>query len=349
MNQAPSRILIVRLSAIGDVIHAIPCLYALRDAFPKAHIGWVVEEFAAPLVENIPALNQLHCLSRGGTKTFRKGDASKPFWQLVKEVRQVHYDVSLDLQGLTKSAVWGLLAGARTRIGFGDKDGRELSRLLNNKRMVPAVNARHVVDRNLSLLAALGIREPTVRFDLPVHKPSAEWAQQMMAQAGLASPCLVTHPGAGWQTKRWSPKHYAELCRRLHEDFGFSVVLSTGPREEQLRDDFLGTLGSVPSVAPKMDQLQLQEAVRVADLFIGPDTGPMHLAVALGTPTIAVFGGSDPVRNGPYGSQHLVLVKTLSCQPCWRTQCPTIQCLEELTVEDVYPTVREYWLQRLSQ
>ncbi|HNT35361.1 MAG TPA: glycosyltransferase family 9 protein [bacterium] len=347
MSDSPSRILIVRLSAIGDVIHALPCLHALRAAFPKAHIGWVVEEFAAPLLERMSGLDQLHCLSRGGSKTFRKSGSSKPFLSLVKEVRQAHYDVSVDLQGLTKSAVWGLLSGARMRIGYGDKDGRELSRLLNNRRIVPQANVRHVVDRNLSLLSALGINNPTVRFDLPVHQESAGWARRLMADAGLKPPCVVTHPGAGWQTKRWSPKRYAEVCHRLHDDFGFSVILSTGPREESLCHDFLESLGSVPSAAPAMDQLQLQETIRAADLFIGPDTGPMHLAVALGKPTVAIFGGSDPIRNGPYGSKNLVLTTALSCQPCWRTQCPAVRCLEELTVDEVYPAVKEYWLRCL--
>ena len=338
------RILIIRLSAIGDVIHALPCLYAIKEAFPSAYIGWVVQGFAAPLIKNIKIIDKLHCLTRGQEKTFKPetgGQTEK--WKTWKQIRSEGYEISLDLQGLTKSAVWGLLAGTRFRIGYGDRDGREFSKFFYNKRIVPPRNAEHVVDRNLSLLQTLGITQPQVRFDLPADEEASRWSKKMLEDSRLSPPVVVVHPGAGWPTKRWPPERYAQVCSRLHDDFGFSVVISTGPQEDANRDRMSDGLRSVPHAAPAMDQLQLQETLREADLFIGPDTGPMHLAVAVGTYTVAIFGASDPVRNGPYGEKHLSISKDFQCQPCWKKVCERIRCLDELTVSNVYASIHEYW------
>lgn len=341
---AKPKILIIRLSAIGDVIHTLPALHALRERLPEAQIGWIVEEFAAPLLKSLHGLNKIHCLSRKSGKTFDTGLQSMGWWQLLKSVRKEGYDVSIDFQGLTKSAIWGWLSGAKHRIGYGDQDGRELSKLFYNHRVIPAVNARHVIDRNLSLLSALDIVHPEVRFTLPVHEQSSVWAENLQRENTIVRPFLVVHPGAGWQTKRWAPDNYAQLCRMIHEEFGHSVVLSTGPKEEKIEEVFRQHLKNIPFAAPRMNQLQLQEMARQADVFIGPDTGPMHLAVAVGTRTVAIFGASDAARNGPYGYKHLVIIKDTECQPCWKTECPTCSCLNELTVEEVHRSVREHLL-----
>ena len=294
------RILIVRLSAIGDVIHGLPVLGALRERFPQARLAWVVEDRAAALLRGHPALDELIEVPRGWLKSPRT------VWQLGRRLRGFGPDVTVDLQGLTKSAIAAWLSGARRRIGFGDEKGRELSRWLNTE-LVRTTSA-HVIDCNLELLRPLGIESPAVRFDVPEQETDAAAAEAMIRQAGLADGFAVINPGAGWPSKVWPADRYAAVARHLGQHGGLpSLVVWAGAQERAWAEQIVAGLGGHGRLAPRTSLLELAALCRRARLFVGSDTGPLHLAVAVGTPCVGLYGPMPAERNGPYGPEHVAL------------------------------------------
>jgi lipopolysaccharide heptosyltransferase I len=292
-----NRFLISRLSAIGDVMHTLPVLCALREAFPTAFIAWVVEGRNGELLRGHPALDELIVVKRGWLKS----------WVAVRELRSklkaLQFDTAIDVQGLTKSAIVSRLSGAKTRIGYAGTDGRELSRWLNNVWIEPT--ATHVVDRNLELLAPLGIVRPTVRFDLPVIA-SAE----ALADRTVSGKFAVINPGAGWKSKLWPRDRFAEVARHLGDLHGLAPLVVWAPGEEKdWAEEIVGDAADYATLAPPTSLVELAAICRRASLFIGSDTGPLHIAAAVGTPCVGLFGPMPAERNGPYGPQHIALQK----------------------------------------
>ncbi len=348
----PRSILIVRLSAIGDVIHALPVLAELRRQLPQARLGWIVEEVSAPLLRGHPQLDTLYAIPR---RPWRGRSLARKLIPEVlpyfKSVAADGWEAALDLQGLTKSALAALGSRAALRVGFAGKDGREASRLLNTRTITPPPGAVHVVQRNLSLLEGLGL-QPDLSARGLVHVECSE--REAMADAlralGWGGERLAgLNPGAGWATKRWPPEHFAELARLLHRREGLRPLVVWGPGEEPLVAAMCAAMeGLAPIVAPRTGLRELAALVSLLDLFVGGDTGPTHLAAALGVRTLAVFGASDPRRNGPWPPlQHVAVAQRgdLACIPCWRTTCPLggaahLACLGGLSPEDVVRALR---------
>jgi ADP-heptose:LPS heptosyltransferase len=219
-------------------------------------------------------------------------------------------DVAIDLQGLTKSAIAAWLSGAPTRIGFAGCDGRELSSWLNNTLVNPL--RTHVIDRNLELLGPLGIVPQDVRFGLPGFEEEAVAIGRFLCDRGLGAGFAVMNTGAGWASKRWPPEHYARVARHLGARHQIrSVVAWAGPDEQRWADEVVVGAGGFAQMAPRTSLGELAALVRRAEFFLGSDTGPMHLAAALGTPCIALHGPTSGRRNGPYGEEHIVLQKVL--------------------------------------
>jgi lipopolysaccharide heptosyltransferase I len=289
------RILIVRLSAIGDVIHGVPVLCALRDAMPGAFIAWVAEGTAGDLLEGHPALDQLVRAPRRWWKSPRD------VWRLRQRLRSLRFDTAIDLQCLTKSALAARLSGARRRIGKSGKDGRELSRLLHNELV--AAGGRHVIEHYLTMLRPLGIQSPAVRFDLPERPAEARMADVTLREAGLArGQFAILNPGAGWPSKVWPAERYGELARALAASHGMSsIVVWCGETELRLAETIVATSGRNARLAPATNMVQLAALCRRAGLFVGSDTGPMHLAAAVGTPTVSLHGPSRAEWCGAYG------------------------------------------------
>jgi len=296
------RILIVRLSSVGDVLHGLPVLCALRDRFPEAHLGWVVEDRAAGLLEGHGALDELIVVPRGWWKS------PAALWRLRQRLRASRFEIAVDVQGLTKSALAARLSGARRRIGFDGEKGREFSRWLNNERVVST--AAHIIDSNLELLRPLGVERPNVRFDVPQRAVDAITAGAIIAQAGLVGGYAILNPGAGWVSKLWPTERYAAVARHLGRQCGLpSLIVWGGSREEELaRQIVVGAVGHA-ALAPRTSLRELAELERRAQLFVGSDTGPLHLAVAVGTPCVGLYGPMPASRNGPYGPQHVALQK----------------------------------------
>ncbi len=302
------RILIIRLSAIGDVIHGLPVLCALRDALPDAFIGWVVEGRAGDLVEGHPALDELVRVPRRWLKSPRE------VMRLRRRLRTLRFDTTIDLQCLTKSAIAAWLTGARRRIGKAGADGRELSRWFHNE-LVDA-GGSHVIEHYLGLLRPLGIDVPTgadgawpVRFDLPEQPADARMAEECLRAENLvAGQFALLNPGAGWPSKLWPAERYGELATHLAKRHGLPSVAVWGtPDELPLAQSIVATSGGHARLAPPTSMTELAALCRRAGLFVGSDTGPMHLAVAVGAPTISLHGPSRADWCGAYGAGNVRL------------------------------------------
>lgn len=323
-----TRILIVRTSAIGDVLHGLPVLNALRDALPRAFIAWVVEGAAGQLLRDHKALDELVVIRRKWLKSPRT------VLELRRTLRALRFDVAVDLQGLTKSAVAAWLSGAPRRIGFDGRDGRELSRWLNNE-LVRATRT-HVIDRNLELLAPLGITNPIARFDLEDTPSDARTASEILAARQLLDRFAVINPGAGWPSKRWPPQRYAAVARYLGTRHAMqSLVVWAGGEEHAWAEQIVAGSGGFAVLAPDTSLRELAALVRRSALFVGSDTGPLHLAAAVGTPSVGMFGPMPAERNGPYGPQHVAVQKVClqGSSRAKRTAGP--ESMEAISVEDV--------------
>jgi heptosyltransferase-1 len=302
-NIAPdARILIVRLSAIGDVLHGLPVLNALRDALPKAYLAWVVEGRAAQLLRGHKALDELIELPRGWLKS------PHAVLDLRRKLHFLGFDVAIDLQGLSKSAIAARLSGAPRRIGFDGVDGREISRWLNNERV--AATRTHVIDRNLELLGRLGIAHPAVRFDLADTAATVAAVDKMLELPRPLEHFAVINPGAGWNSKLWPAPRYGAVARYLGQARGLkSLVVWAGDRERDWAEEIVAGSDGFAALAPSTSLPELAALVRRSVLFVGSDTGPLHLAAAVGTPCVGMFGPSPGERNGPYGPMHIMLQK----------------------------------------
>lgn len=295
------RVLLVRLSALGDAIHGLPVACALRHSIPNVVTGWVVEGRTADLLEGHPAIDHVIRTPRGWLKSPRA------VLDLRRRLRELRFDIAIDLQCLTKSAIAARLSGARRRMGMAGEDGREASRWLHNDLV--EVQGEHVVDRYLSMLRPLGIKTPSVRFDLPEQPADAQTARQFLASHGLTPGCFaILNPGAGWPSKIWPAERYGEVAQRLAADHGLpSIAAWGGSAEKTLGEAIVAASGGAARLAPPTTVNELAALCRRAALFVGSDTGPMHLAVAVGTPTVSLHGTSRAERCGAYGPSNIRL------------------------------------------
>ena len=345
----PERILIVKLSAIGDVVHTLPCLNALRQARPQAEIGWLVQEPGAQLLRHHPQLDQLI--------VFPRKEWGKSFWRMMKEggpfvrkLRSYKFDVAIDFQGLTKSGMLAWLSGAKTRIGFGGKDGRELNKIFTNVKLTPPPERRHIIERNLSLLEPLGVANQQYDSVLPIPGEDVEFIDRFFEKSGLSekAPPVAVYAGAGWSTKRWPPDCFAKLGARIAKELERPVLIVWGPGEDTVAiaiAEEMRAEGAESVLAPQTNLLRLAALLDRCAVAVGGDTGPLHLAAALRTPCVGIFGASDAKRNRHYVEREVTLqLDELECVPCWKHECPnqpTIKCLHLITVENVFEAVRK--------
>lgn len=295
------RILIVRLSALGDVIHGAPVACALREAFPQAFLAWVVEGRNGDLIEGHAALDQVIRIPRRWLKS------PKQVVRIRRQLRSLQFDIAVDLQCLTKSAVVAALSGAKRRLGAAGSDGRELSKWFNNE--LTEVRAAHVVEHYLGILAPLEVVRPAVSFDLPEKPSDAQFALRAMAEAELTpGRAAILNPGAGWPSKIWPARRYGHVAQHLLQQHGVrSLAVWGGGDERRLAQEIVDHSGGAAALAPPTTLCQLGALLRRASLFLGSDTGPMHLAAAVGVPTISMHGTSRADWCGAYGENNIRL------------------------------------------
>jgi heptosyltransferase-1 len=306
----PRSIVVIKLSAIGDVLHGVPVAVALKRAFPQTRIGWAVEGRAADVLAGHPAIDHLFRLPRGWLKS------PTAVLGLRRQLRAFSPEVAIDLQGLLKSGVATWLSGARMRIGFARPVAREQAWLAYTNRVRPV--ASHVVDRCCDLLVPLGIRESRPAFEMPRWPVSRDRMQHWLATLRLPEPPVVINPGAGWPSKLWAPERFAAVARRLHDRHGIQpVVVWGGPMERAAAEQIVAASDGAAIMAPDTSLQDLGELFRLSRLLVSSDTGPLHLAAAVGTPCVGLFGPVPASRNGPYGSGHTCVEPPPEARPAW--------------------------------
>ena len=339
------RVLILRLSALGDILHTLPAAAAIRRAWPQCRIGWVVESHTAFLLQGNPVVDHLHVLN---TRAPRRIDSfwvgSREVLRTLSAIRRQRYQVSLDFQGLFKSAAIGFLAGIAQRWGHTAPFRRESgSALLINRPVTPEAAARHVIEQNNSLVEAMGIPTRPWIFPLPAATSEEKEIDGLLGELHLGD-FVVLHPGAGWRTKIWAPSRWAELARQIDSHLGLTPLFTGGPGDIPLLQEIGSLLTDRIFHTLQTTFLQLVPLFRRTRLFIGGDTGPMQLACALGTPVVALFGPSTPERNGPFASADISIRHPLPCSDCYFRRCPyKLECMN-IEVDEVLQAVQ----QRLS-
>ncbi len=338
-------VLIVRLSALGDCIHALPAIQALRAARPDLRIGWAVDDRFSPLFEGHPAVDEIFVLPRrslAGSGWLSRGAALR---DLGRRLRAAKFDAAVDMQGLGKSALVTLASGAPLRIGLSSAAGaREFSWATYNRRPPVPESCRHVAERSLALLAPLGVPADAALGvpHLPENAAARAAVDKQLADAGLAGrPFAVLNPGAGWETKLWPLGHYAGLARMIEAELGLAVLVTWfGEREREMAGRIAAESGALPAAATGLGELA--GLLRRAALYVGADTGPTHVAAAAGAPTIGLFGPADAVRNRPLGPRVEVLTAGLECAPCWRRKgCRRgVECMTAILPEQVLAAAR---------
>lgn len=294
------RILICRLSALGDCVHTLPLLCALRRALPRAHLAWLTQTRSAPLIEGHAALDELITIERGFLLRPKK------VRRLRRELQARRYDVAIDPQSLSKSAVPAWLSGAATRIGFARPEAREIAPWLNN--VIVRASAAHAVDKTLELLRPLGIDATAPEFGLPVQAAASRRIDAFLDAHFAAAPPVVMHPGAGWDSKLWPPQRYGEVAAHLGRQHGLRTVVAwAGERVKRWAGAAVAHAQGYAVAAPQMNLADLVALIARARMYVGSDSGPLHMAAALDIPTVSMFGPSRPQRNGPYGKGHVVV------------------------------------------
>lgn len=313
--QAVERLLIVRLGSMGDIIHALPAATLLRQAFPAAALGWIVEERWAELLcapgtpltgargPGRPLLDSVHLVNTLGWRSALFSDETwKEMWSAWREVRAARYELAVDFQGTVRTALMARAAGAGACAGF--ERPREHAASVFYTHTVEA-GGRHVIEQNLSLAAAISGMLPHVPpIEFPVDPVAEETCERRLRLHGVRQ-FAILNPGAGWEGKQWPAEHYGEVARGL-APMGLRCLITFGPGEESLaRAAAAASAGAAEAVPSSLSELIA--LTRRAQFFIGGDTGPMHLAAALGVPVVALFGPTSPARNGPFGTRSIAL------------------------------------------
>ena len=341
------KILIVKLSAIGDVIHTLPALNAIRSHYPEAHITWLVEEAASDLVKNHLALDRVIVSKRKSwLKKLKRFDldAVGEIFAFIRELRDTSYDLIIDFQALLKSGILIGFARGRRKIGFGKgMEHMEHSYLFLNER-IPAVSMEHhALKRSMMLLNALGIQGEKVEYHLPIGSKDRQSAGRLINRHGLEQADLIIaiNPVAKWETKLWAIDRFAKLADRLIDTYNAEIFFTGSMEDSGTIQDILSGMSRKAFNFAGLSTLKVLAALyERADLVISTDTGPMHIATATETPVVALFGPTAPWRTGPYGPRHQVIRIEMDCSPCFKRQCETIDCMHQISEDQVMAEVR---------
>jgi lipopolysaccharide heptosyltransferase I len=353
--RTPARVLIIRLSAVGDVIDTLPALQALRSAFPKTHLAWVVEPRAADILRGHPDLDEVLVFPRtkfhtdGGREIphlerfarsiAHKGKTVPAMLAFFSELRRRRFDWAIDFHGNAKSGLVAAVSGARIRIGMDRSQVREGNSLFTHRRIPLRTHGTpmHRIERNLLLIRRLGLPAAYTPAKISVTEEDRRHIDRFVRENRIGPPWVVIHAGASYKGsyKRWPTDRYAELADRLQQE-GIRVILSWGSGERELAESIISRMRQPAHMAPPTNLKQLAALIEKADGFISGDSGPMHIAGALRRPTVALFGPKDPAVYGPYQTPGEVIYKKLHCSPCRNIFCPHIQCMQDITVDEVF-------------
>jgi lipopolysaccharide heptosyltransferase I len=329
------RVALIKPSALGDVVHALPVLAALRHKFPSARITWVVNGSYQPLIEGHQALDETIAFDRGALKGGWRS-AARTSLSLARELRKRRFDLVIDLQGLARSGLMTLATGAKRRVGMSTaREGAHLA--YTDVIAVPDPTTAHAVDRYWRVVEALGVGHLPKRFDVPVQPESRAWAQAQLRE--FPRPWMAFGVGARWLTKRWPPDHFAALARRAQDSFGGTAFFVGTPDEAPLAKQVMGQLcGPSRDFVGATTLQQLAGLLEAADVMVANDTGPLHLAAALGRPCVAPYTCTQVRRHGPYGQTGGVET-TVWCKGSYLRTCDRLECMAELVPDRLWPVL----------
>ena len=337
------RILCIRLSGLGDVVHSLNALSLLREERPDAHVGWLAEDRFAGLLRGHPCVDELIVVPRklwgAHLKNPLRWRALAPdLYRFARSLRGMAYDVTVDFQSSLKSAWLVLAAGAAQRIGFGRRVNREMNWLAQDELVCAPKQGVHRIERDLALLAPLGIATRYAEAQFPSDERDRDVLDLALSGCLSGSPAVVIHPGTSESAafKRWPPERFAQVADALVRQRGADVLVSYGPEDKRLAERVVAAMAERGCLAPATADLrQLAHLLSRADLFVGCDSGPLHIASALKVPTVALFGPKDPVQTGPYCSRSVVVTGTAPCRPCTRRSCRDPLCMNTIAAEAV--------------
>jgi lipopolysaccharide heptosyltransferase I len=328
---SPQRILLIKPSALGDVVHTLPILNLLRRKWPSAHISWLINNDFASLVRGHPQLDELVLFDRNRLSTWwRDPSATKALFSFVRELSAKQFDLVIDLQGLMRSGWLTALTRAPARVGFAN--ARELAYLFYTHHVPIDSMDQHAIERYLAVAEFLGCGRDPVEFKFVTDESDRAHVDQLVNGVGKFA---VLMPGTNWPTKRWPVERFAELVTPLRERFGLATVVAGGRDVAEIASQIPATINAVN----KTDLRQLVALLERADLVIANDTGPMHIASAMGKPLVTIFGPTNPVRTGPFGRMESVVRVDIPCSPCYSRRCSHTSCMKWVKGEDVMEEV----------
>ena len=325
--------LIVRLGALGDIVHAVPAAAALRRAYPNARIDWLVDARHRPMVDLVRVVDRAIVLQKSN---------AAGWLEVTRQLRGTRYDAAIDLQGLLKSAILARASGASRIIGFSiwhlrEKTARPFYTETDRRGRL---EADHVIVKNLRLLSAVGVDDDRVEFPLDAVESPALMA--VRAALGHDAQFALINPGAAWPNKRWPAERFGEVAAFVREVRGLPSVVLWGPGEEGLAGAVIEASGGSARLAPRTSLADLLALSRAASLMISGDTGPLHIAAAAGTAIVAIFGPTDPHRNGPWASDDITVSRFGACGCHYERHCRQKDwCLESVTVAEVTAAIQQ--------
>jgi len=356
VGMGAKKFLIIKLGAIGDVVHALPAVSLLRNLYPDAVIDWLIEPKSAPILDGNPHISSRIVID---TKRWRREFFSHPL-RILSEIRQViarlkeaRYDAAIDLQGLLKSSALAWVSKSRLRFGFPKRECRErLSARLTNRKCWHTIDAEHIVEKLCSMIWAvaeeLGDVEPLAeprlcdgaKPGIAIDDTARHEFSEFIRHKGLRDGDLLigVNPCAAWVTKRWSASNFARMIRimrEMNDGPQMRFMLLYGPGEERYAEDVIKRLGDEASddvfLAPPSDIQKLCAILDACDIVVSGDTAVLHIAAALNRPTVALFGPSDPARNGPFGNRSVVIWHEMACGPCYKRKCKSMACIKNIS------------------
>lgn len=341
------KVLIVKVSALGDVVHSLPVLAYLHSAHPAVEIDWLVEEGFSSILTEHPLINQVIPLQ---TKRWRKLSFVSMVGEVIRFARRLRhqrYDLVFDLQGNSKSGLFTLLSRGREKYGFDRHQVREWPNLLaTNHRVALSAGDHHVAQRALAVVRAAVPQGSDVRSagPLAVNIEARQRVEQQLADRQLTEKKLVVlHYGTTWQTKLWSLNSWQQLAQRLVAEANVVPLLTWGNEQERTAAQMISQATEGRALVwPRGSLTELVALLDRVTLVVGCDTGPIHIAAALGTPTVSLFRVTDATRNGPQGAQHRCLQSPLPCAPCLRKHCEQdAECAQSISVDAVCRAIHE--------
>ncbi len=334
MTNSPN-IAIVRLGALGDIIHGLPLIYVLKEHMPGCKITWIAEQKWGKIFPMVRGVDRLILLDRQRAKK----EGLRYLKTFYKTIRAEEFDIVINIQGLIKSGLVTKLTNAPVTIGFSAAYCKEgISAFLAKTRVTPDKDLKHVIDQNLALLSPLGIKVKEWKFPIATPPEAEEKIDAFFKQMNITKSDILVgiNLSAGWETKKWPAERFSELGNSVVERFGAKILIVWGPSEEGEAAKISRGINKNAIVAPQTSVPELAALLGRLKLLISSDTGPLHIASAVGTPTVALFGPTDPRRNGAYGENHRVLIHSRDCGNCYKRTCKKNPCMLDITSNAVF-------------